>query len=324
MICLTRIIQNSLCIPNKLPSYLFLDRTGADKVMYQTLLMYGKMITETLNKPALENTQFKNPIIRLISVVGVLVFFFIFSLPYIARADQKTPQQTNDKDKVDTKESSGKQTGEVPNSLNEALKSTLKQLKTENLPTNPIIEKAREGVAKGVDEKRIVQTCGRLASYLRESLKFLKKHKPLRKMKQIPPGLLRAYAEARLSGVTKTEISNLFSASQLTKRWKTTAHSLYVLADLKISGYPGVEASKVIAFFHKSRDAGALQNLKGVLSQLHLKFGLSKTEAILTVKVSLTRHKNPTEALRGIRHGYHRRHRPDKSNKTSKPGKPSR
>lgn len=248
------------------------------------------------------------PVIRAV-LFGLCVFLFGITP---ARAEQQIPNRQSGKAAPPPR---------IHKSLKQAMAPILHELKVRGLPVEPVLDKAREGIVKGIDDVGIVRACTQLASYLGEARNVLKKPFKTRRKgpkASVPTELMRAYAEARLSGVTRKEIETILSASSLPAGRRMVVSGLYLIADLKISGYPGEETSRIIASLYRNGDAESLELLKGELVFSRKRFGLTKTQTARTMRVALQKYKTPHKAFQSIRRGH------EKHLKSSGPSRPSK
>lgn len=192
----------------------------------------------------------------------------------------------------------------IHKSLQRKLEPLLQQLRERGLPTQPLIDKAREGIAKSIDDAGIVRVCTQLASYLEEAGNVLQKKFKTRRRKSVPVDLMRAYAEARLSGVTREETKTILSASNLPAGRAIAATGLYLAADLNISGYPTVETSAIVALLISRGDTKSLDILKSELAFVRKRYGLTEAQAARALRSAIQKHKTPMRAFQSIRRGH--------------------
>jgi hypothetical protein len=141
------------------------------------------------------------------------------------------------------------------------------------LPTEMLVSKVREGLAKGVDPARIEAATVRLS----ESLSAAQRYMVGRRPGGTPAApLVRAVAEARMAGVALTAIDPLVTA----ERPEVSARrAVEVVTDLSLRGYPPERAAAVVRDV-QARDGAALDRLPGTLETLRQDYALSRAEAV--------------------------------------------
>jgi hypothetical protein len=141
------------------------------------------------------------------------------------------------------------------------------------LPTEILVSKVREGLAKGVDPQRIAATVQRLADHLGEAQSFVAER---RGKGPASPELVRAIAEARLAGIDPG------ANDALVRNGKTSgqsARAVEVLTDLSLRGYPMGQASRVVGDV-LSRDPGAMARLPATLETIRQEQALTQVESM--------------------------------------------
>jgi hypothetical protein len=139
------------------------------------------------------------------------------------------------------------------------------------LPAEMIVSKVREGLAKGVDARRIEVAAGRLAEGLQSAHSYLAE----RRRGPIPGKLVRAVAEARLAGV------DLAAVDALVRNDRPEApaeRAVEVVTDLSLRGYPTDRAAAVVKQV-VARDGRSLDRLPGTLETIRQEYALTQTEA---------------------------------------------
>jgi hypothetical protein len=141
------------------------------------------------------------------------------------------------------------------------------------LPTELLVSKVREGLAKGVPADRIEAAAGRMAEGLSAAQGFVRERHP----KQAPPpDLVRALAEARMAGVEPAVLDPVVRGA---KPGPATARAVEVLTDLSLRGYPASRALALGAELH-GREPAAVGRLPATLDVLRREQALSHVEAV--------------------------------------------
>jgi hypothetical protein len=138
------------------------------------------------------------------------------------------------------------------------------------LPSEVIVSKVREGLAKGVAPARIEEVTERLARNLAAAQRYVTARRPGRAR----PALVRAVAEARMADVGMPAIDALVAHDR-----PETPHAVEVVTDLSLREYPSGRASVVVQNV-LSRDAGSLDRVAGTLETLRQDCGLTHVEAV--------------------------------------------
>lgn len=194
---------------------------------------------------------------------------------------------------------------DLPAGLQQRIDPLIQKLKQQGLPHGLLLDKAREGVAKKVPVPRIMRALRMLAGHLEEGLKTLRKgwRWPGRR---IPASLVRAYAEARFSGVAAAPAARVLRTSGLPTRWRLARTGLDVLADLAMAGYrPDVTVDLVVQLTRK-RSIVQVTRLKGTLTTLTRRYGLSRTAAARTLARALDTYRGNLKAAAVHLHKIHR------------------
>jgi hypothetical protein len=138
------------------------------------------------------------------------------------------------------------------------------------LPSEMIVSKVREGLAKGVDATRIEAAAVRLTENLEAAQQFV-----VARQKGLPPApLVRAVAEARAAGVPMSAVDRLVRAQK-----PELQRAVEVITDLSLRGYPSERAGLVVENV-LSRDARALDRVPGTLETIRQDYALSHVEAV--------------------------------------------
>jgi len=138
------------------------------------------------------------------------------------------------------------------------------------LPSEMIVSKVREGLAKGVDAARIETAALRLTENLEAAQKFVVARRP----GQPPATLVRAVAEARAAGVQMAAVDRLVRVQK-----PELQRAVEVITALSLRGYPVDRATPVVENV-LSRDPRALDRVQGTLETIRQDYALSHTEAV--------------------------------------------
>jgi hypothetical protein len=150
------------------------------------------------------------------------------------------------------------------------LQEVIQRADADGLPSEMIVSKVREGLAKGVDPARIDAAAMRLADSLVAARQYVAAHRPGRPA--VP--LVRAVAEARLAGVTMSAVDPLLKSER-----PEQPRAVEVVTDLSLRGYPSERAALVVQSV-LAHDARALDRVPGTLETIRLDYALSHTEAV--------------------------------------------
>jgi hypothetical protein len=138
------------------------------------------------------------------------------------------------------------------------------------LPTEMIVSKVREGLAKGVDVTRIEVAATRLSENLATAQQYIAARRPGRP----PAPLVRAVAQARLANVPLSAVDALVRGDGAERQ-----RAVEVLTDLSLRGYPS-ERSSLLVQNVLTRDARSIDRLPGTLELIRQDYALSHTEAV--------------------------------------------
>jgi hypothetical protein len=119
-----------------------------------------------------------------------------------------------------------------------ALERTLDQAARDGLPSDLIVRKVREGLAKGAAPEVIRAAAERLARSLADADQFLRAHR-----KGADPALLRALAEARSAAIDLEVVAPLVDCDASDA---ALARAVDALTELVLRGYPSQAAALVI------------------------------------------------------------------------------
>jgi transcriptional/translational regulatory protein YebC/TACO1 len=150
------------------------------------------------------------------------------------------------------------------------LQQVVDRAQAAGLPSDVIVNKVREGLAKGVAPARIEAAVVRLAENLDSAQRYVA---GVRKG-QAPASLVRAVAEARAAGVAMKAVDSLVRDS------RPEGHrAVEVVTDLSLRGYPSERAAVVVENV-LDRDARSLDRVPGTLELIRQDYALSHTEAV--------------------------------------------
>jgi hypothetical protein len=139
------------------------------------------------------------------------------------------------------------------------------------LPTDALVSKTREGLAKGVDPQRIASAVARLADDLEVAQRFVAARRP----GPVAPGLVRAVAEARMAGI---DLATLPSLVAVDRPPQPAQRAVEVLTDLSLRGYP-VQRALVVVERIEVREPAALDRVPALLDTIRRDQALSPAEA---------------------------------------------
>jgi hypothetical protein len=156
------------------------------------------------------------------------------------------------------------------------LEKTVAEASRDGLPSQLIVSKIREGVAKGVPADAIRSAADRLAHGLGDADKFLKAH-PKR-----PPTecMMRVLAEARTAGV-ELEITAPMLESEASGI--NLARAIEVLTDLTLRGYSDRRAAAVVKEV-LDRDPQSVGKVASGVEAIRLGQTLSRADALETLR----------------------------------------
>jgi hypothetical protein len=141
------------------------------------------------------------------------------------------------------------------------------------LPADVVVSKVREGLAKGVDPRRIEAAVSRLYDHLEAAHKFVAQRRP---GAAPAPVLVRALAEAQLAGLDLAATDALVRGARSPGEG---ARAVEVLADLSLRGYPSVRASGIVKEV-LVRDPGAIARLPASLEVVRVDAALTHVESV--------------------------------------------
>jgi hypothetical protein len=150
------------------------------------------------------------------------------------------------------------------------LQELVQRAESAGLPSEMIVSKVREGLAKGVDPARIEAAAMRLTENLEAAQRYVVERRPGRP----PAPMVRAVAEARLAGVPMNALDLLVRGDRPERQ-----RAVEVLTDLSLRGYPSDRTATVVQSV-LSRDARSLERVPGTLETIRHDYALSPTEAV--------------------------------------------
>jgi hypothetical protein len=150
------------------------------------------------------------------------------------------------------------------------LEQLIERAEVAGLPSEMIISKVREGLAKGVDPTRIEAAAARLTDNLQAAQQFVVARRPGRPT----TSLVRAVAEARAAGVAMVAIERVVKTPQPEQQ-----RAVEVITDLSLRGYPSERAGVVVENV-LARDARSLDRVPSTLETIRLDYALSHGEAV--------------------------------------------
>jgi hypothetical protein len=150
------------------------------------------------------------------------------------------------------------------------LEQVVQRAEAGGLPTDMIVSKVREGLAKGVDPSRIEAAVLRLADNLEAAQRYVAARRP----GQPPAPLVRAVAEARQAGVSLAAVDPFIKGQK-----PEMQRAVEVVTDLSLRGYPSERAVLVVQNV-LARDARALERLPGTLETIRQDYTLTHGEAV--------------------------------------------
>lgn len=198
-----------------------------------------------------------------------------------------------------------------------ALERQLARARAAGLPTDVVVAKVREGLAKNVAPDRIGAAVERLVGGLDQARAFA-----LDATKRPPSGsLIAALAKAHLAGV---DLATSAIVLRDVKDDATAAHAVSVLTDLASRGYPSERAALVVRDVG-AREPSALARVPFVLDNMRQAQGLTPLQTVDTLARSLVAGAPLDTAARRstdeIERGGNGRGRADVDDGDAKPGR---
>jgi len=154
--------------------------------------------------------------------------------------------------------------------IRDHLSQIIQSAEAAGLPSDVIVSKVREGLAKGVAPARIEAVTVRLAQHLEAAQRYVIARRPGGSRL----ALVRAVAEARMAGVGMPAIDSLVSGDR-----PEIPHAVEVVTDLSLRGYPSGRAGVVVQNV-LSRDVRSLGGVAGTLETVRQDCGLTHVEAV--------------------------------------------
>ncbi len=169
--------------------------------------------------------------------------------------------------------------GRVPAAVREEIEQLVNQARHEGLPVEPLILKALEGSAKGVDPARIASAVRIYRAELRDARYLLESSDEA----MIEPAAVTAVALALHRGLPPHEITVLLRAT-------TEADlepALHVACEIVARGYAPTDATELVAHaLANAVTAGGLRELPRAVA-VELQRGATRGEAMARVRVQL-------------------------------------
>jgi len=165
----------------------------------------------------------------------------------------------------------------MPPGLQKALGRLSARLVRRGLPTDLLESKAREGLVKHVPPDRIALVLKNLAGFMVEGADHVARRWPKVAM---PADLARAYAEARLAGLSQTQGRIMFARIRSPKGWPKVVAALDLTSDLVGAGYPAHAAAVLSVQLLKSQSRIRPRRVMDSLTWLVKTRGLTKALAI--------------------------------------------
>ncbi len=155
-------------------------------------------------------------------------------------------------------------------SVRAELQARLNRVAEAGLPTELLLNKIREGLAKNVAPQRIAATTLSLADHLEAAYAFLSP----RCAGDVSAGLLRVVTEARMSGIALADLEALVSGPDL-----VADRAVQVVVDLKWRGYPAERTARLVGEVVR-RDPANLDRLPGMLESIRREQSLAPGDCI--------------------------------------------
>jgi hypothetical protein len=150
------------------------------------------------------------------------------------------------------------------------LDEVVQRAEASGLPSDVILSKVREGLAKGVDPARIEAAATRLYDNLAAAQQYI----AARRQGRPPATLVRAVAEARQAGVSLQAVDGLVRGQR-----PEQPRAVEVVTDLSRRGYPSDRAAAVVERV-LSRDARSLDRVSSTLETIRQDYALTQVEAV--------------------------------------------
>ena len=153
-----------------------------------------------------------------------------------------------------------------------ALERTVDEAAREGLPSELIVSKVREGLAKGVSPEGIRVAAERLARSLADADRFLR----ARHHRGGSPALVRVLAEARTAGVDLEVVAPIIESEM---HDAALVHAVEVVTDLALRGYPSQRAAALVREV-AAHDAPAMGRMVAGLEAIRSGQAVSRTDAL--------------------------------------------
>jgi hypothetical protein len=153
-----------------------------------------------------------------------------------------------------------------------ALQALVDRADKAGVPSDLIVSKVREGLAKGVPPETIRIVAEQLARELGDANDFLRAHRKT----DTTARLVRAVAEARAAGVQLAALAPLVESHA---REPQVARGLEAVTDLGLRGYPGPRAAFVVAQVLE-RDPEAVGQVVASVESIRRAQAISRADAL--------------------------------------------
>jgi hypothetical protein len=168
-------------------------------------------------------------------------------------------------------------------SIKAPLEALMARLERKGIDTGPLRSKLREGLAKGVGPRRLLQVVTRYGAHLIEGDRVTRRTYK----RKVPQGLPRAYADARLAGVQRKRLERLLKVLSPKHRRLHAVVAVDALTDLLARGHLSQAAyGMVLGLARKGRFKDILK-LRGILARVRKRYGLSLPRAGVELQKAL-------------------------------------
>ncbi len=163
------------------------------------------------------------------------------------------------------------------------LSALMARLQKQGIDVTPLHSKVREGLAKGVPPRRLLQVVRRYGDHLAEGDRVVRR---LYKRKR-PRGVVRAYADARLAGVKRKPLGRLLKIVTPQPRRPHAVVTVDALTDLLSRGYLTRAAYRMVLELARKGRFEDILRLRGTLARVRKRFGLSAPRAGVELQKAL-------------------------------------
>lgn len=161
------------------------------------------------------------------------------------------------------------------------LEESMVRVSDAGLPTELVVSKVREGLAKGVEPARIDSAVEQLAESLEAAAKLVTTRRPEAAL-SVP--LVRAVCDARMAGVKPSALEVLVSAETPEP---TARRAVELVTDLSLRGYP-TERATALARSVVDLEPAALDRVAAGLETIREDYAITHVEAIDALAKGLT------------------------------------